>query len=548
MSVDAQADIEDPAARFAADVKSAIAEGDLQRALDLSNRAISRGLRHPQFFLLRGRRSEAAGHLQFALEDYQRAAALAPDDAGAHEAVAACATKLGNYRPAAEAYSAILAIDWNRPDIHNQLGGALANLGESETAQRSHENAVQLDPQHVDSLASLALILARKGNGSEARDVAAKALAIDPRQPTAMVAMGQAYMADRLYVEAEKCFADLLAADILYAENRAPVLTLLGDALDAQKKYADAFPCYVQANEELRRQHAVGQGNNGAPEAARGLITYFENDRTERWSTPDQGGAVEGEFDQHVFLLGYMRSGTTLLEQVLASNPNIVALEEKGLLAQPGDEYLTSGGALETLATLSEVELTKLRKQYWRKVREYLPDATAKVFVDKQPLYTSKLPLIAKLFPKARILFAIRDPRDVVFSCFRRNFKVSGTQYEFLNIESCARIYSLIMRVGEVSREKCTLNVLEHRYEDMIEDFDGRIRAVCDFIGVEWAETMRRFDEHRSVADLRSPSALQVRRPLYKDGVGQWRRYAEQLKPVLPILEPWAVKFGYARD
>ncbi len=156
--------------------------------------------------------------------------------------------------------------------------------------------------------------------------------------------------------------------------------------------------------------------------------------------------------------------------------------------------------------------------------------------------------LIAKLFPKASILFAIRDPRDVVFSCFRRHLKVTGTQYEFLSLDSCARIYSLIMRIGEICRDKMPLDVLEHRYEDMVQDFDGRIRAVCDFIGVEWAETMRNFDEHASIADLRSPSALQVRRPLYGEGIGQWRRYGEQLKPVLPILEPWVTKFGYPRD
>src|SRR5580658_4196819 len=111
MTVDAQTDIDDPATRLAADVKAAIAEGDLQRAVDIASRAISRGLRHPQFFLLRGRRSEASGHLQFALEDYQRAAALAPDDAGIHEAVALCAMKLNNYRPAADAYNAILAAE-----------------------------------------------------------------------------------------------------------------------------------------------------------------------------------------------------------------------------------------------------------------------------------------------------------------------------------------------------------------------------------------------------------------------------------------------------
>jgi len=543
-----ETDIDDPAARAAAEVKQAIADGDLQRGLDIATRAISRGLRHPQFFMLRGRRMEAGGHRQFALEDYQRAAAIAPDDIAVQEAVASCAAELRNYRAAVDAYRAILAQDWNRADIHHHLGTALANMGDSEEAQRSQEAAIEVDPQFADALASLALILARKGESEKARALAERALAIEPRQATAMVAMGQAFMSDRNHAAAETWFAKLLDANILFPENRAPVLTLLADALDAQKKYPEAFRFYVQANEELRRVHAPEQAVNAAPEAARSLITYFENERSGRWAAPDDGGPVDGEFDSHVFLLGFMRSGTTLLEQVLASNPNIVALEEKGLLLRPGEEYLTSVFALDRLATLSPEELKKLRTQYWAKVREYLPDATARVFVDKQPLNTSKLPLIAKLFPKARILFAIRDPRDVVFSCFRRNFKVSGTQYEFLNIESCARIYSLIMRVGEISREKCRLNVLEHRYEDMVEDFDGRIRAVCEFIGVEWAETMRRFDEHRMVADLRSPSALQVRRPIYREGVGHWRRYHDQLKPILPVLEPWAKKFGYPAD
>ena len=548
MTTEVQTGTDDAAGRIAADIKAAIADGDLQRAFDMATRAISRGLRHPQFFMLRGRRMEAGGHPQFALEDYQRAAAIAPDDVVVQEAVANCAMELRNYRAAVEAYKAILAQDGKRADIHHHLGTALANMGESDAAERAHETAIAVDPQFADALASLALIMARKGESEKARSLAEKSLALEPVQATAMVAMGQAYMSDRNHAEAEKWFTKLLDANILYPENRAPVLTLVADALDAQKKYAEAFPYYVQANEELRRLHAPEQGNNAAPEAARSLITYFENERAGRWTSPDDGGRVEGEFEGHVFLLGFMRSGTTLLEQVLASNPDIVALEEKGLLLRPGEEYLTSVFSLNKLATLGSDELGKLRKQYWSKVREYLPDATARVFVDKQPLNTSKLPLIAKLFPKARILFAIRDPRDVVFSCFRRNFKVSGTQYEFLNVETCARIYSLIMRVGEISRERCQLNVLDHRYEDMVEDFDGRIRAVCDFIGVEWAETMRRFDEHKMVADLRSPSALQVRRPIFREGVGHWRRYGEQLKPILPILEPWAKKFGYPVD
>jgi len=157
------------------------------------------------------------------------------------------------------------------------------------------------------------------------------------------------------------------------------------------------------------------------------------------------------------------------------------------------------------------------------------------------------LPLVAKLFPGARILFAIRDPRDVVFSCYRRQLKINADTSAFLSLEGTARFYAYTMRLAEIFREKLQLNILEHRYEAMVEDFDGRVRAVCDFIGVEWAETMRDFDRHDSVVDIRSPSASQVRRPLYGEGVAQWRRYADQLAPIYPIVAPWVEKFGYPK-
>ena len=539
---------DDHAARVAADVETAIAQGDWQKAFETANRAISRGLRHPIFFMIRAQRAEENGHLQFALEDYQKAAAVAPDDARTHAAVGFCAMKLENYKLAVEAFGAAVAADPSSADHHYRCAVALAHVGDHEGAQRAHEKAVAVDPECADALASLASIMARKGEGEKARAYAQQALAVAPQQATAVVSLATVDMSERRYADAAERLSALLASDVVTPGNRPAVETMLGDALDGQKKYREAFAAYTRANDELKRLYASKYGGSPAAEATRNLIGYFENEPPERWRAPDDGGAIEGAFEGHVFLMGFMRSGTTLLEQVLASNPDIVALEEKGLLIKQTDDYLTSVPALDTLATLSGRELDDMRRDYWQRVRENLPETTAKIFVDKQPLNTSRLPLIAKMFPKARILFALRDPRDVVFSCFRRHLRVTRTQYEFLSLNNCARIYAAIMRIGEISREKLELNLLEHRYEAMVEDFDGRIRAVCDFIGAEWAETMRNFDEQKLVADLRSPSALQVRRPLYGEGIGQWRRYAEQLEPVLPILEPWVEKFGYPID
>jgi tetratricopeptide (TPR) repeat protein len=546
MTTETSPGMEDVTGPIVADIEAAIAAADWPRANDLSNRAISRGLRHPVFFMVRAQRMEETGHLQFAFEDYRRAAALAPHDVRAHDAVGMCAMKLENFQSAVEAFDAALALGPNVAAVHFRRGLALASLGDHEAALGAYEAALKLEPQFPDALANLAAMIARKGEAEKARRLAADALALQPHHPTAIVAQAVADISERKFADAEARLSTALSDNFFAPHQRPGALGLLGDAIDGQKRYADAFAAYRSGNNELRKLNAARFAGNHGTNSARNLIGYFEREEPKRWVAPVASGTSAAA--AHVFLLGFMRSGTTLLEQVLASNPNIVALEERGLLIELGEKYMTSVPALDSLAAMTGEEAARERDLYWQRVRQQGVDVSGKVFVDKQPLNTTKLPIIAKLFPKAKILFALRDPRDVVFSCFRRHFKISVTMYEYLALDDTARFYSAVMRLGELFREKLALDVHEHRYEAMVQDFEGQIRAVCEFIGVEWNETMHNFNELVPVADLRSPSATQVRRPLYGEGIGQWRNYAGQMSAVLPILRPWVDKFGYPVD
>jgi hypothetical protein len=206
---------------------------------------------------------------------------------------------------------------------------------------------------------------------------------------------------------------------------------------------------------------------------------------------------------------------------------------------------MANPAGLERLAKADEGQLADYRADYWRRVAETGANVAGKVALDKLPLNTMKLPLIARLFPEAKILFALRDPRDVVLSCFRQRFRMNASMYEFLTLDGAARFYDGVMRLAGLYRAKLDLDVHEHRYEDLIEDFDGQTRAICGFLGLPWRAEMREFAatlEDRSTA---TPSSIQVARGLYREGVGQWRRFREDLEPVLPILAPWAERFGY---
>jgi hypothetical protein len=171
-------------------------------------------------------------------------------------------------------------------------------------------------------------------------------------------------------------------------------------------------------------------------------------------------------------------------------------------------------------------------------------ELNGKTLIDKLPLHTLSLPVIAKLFPEARVLFALRDPRDVVLSCFRRRFQINPAMFEMLDLQGAARFYHEVMNLAEIARGLLPISVYEVRHEQVVESFEPTIRAMLSFIGLDWEPALTQFARNLP-ADPRTPSDMQLRRGLNTDGLGQWRRYRAELRPVLDILDPWVARFGY---
>jgi hypothetical protein len=231
------------------------------------------------------------------------------------------------------------------------------------------------------------------------------------------------------------------------------------------------------------------------------------------------------------------------LENVLASHPGIATLEERDMLSDATRTFLIDEAGRDRLATLSDAEIAEWRARYWAQARDYGANAASKVFIDKYPLTTIKLPLIAKLFPKARILFALRDPRDVVLSCYRRSFGMNSSMFEFLDLERAAKFYDAVMTLAGVYRERLGLEWREARHETLIADFETEARANCTFIGVEWNAAMSDFAEHAKGRTIRTPSSTQVVKGINREGVAVWKNYEAEMAPVMPVLAPWIEKF-----
>jgi len=248
----------------------------------------------------------------------------------------------------------------------------------------------------------------------------------------------------------------------------------------------------------------------------------------------------------HIFVLGYPRSGNTLLENVLASLPGTAAIEEMPTLREADLAFLTEPAGLARFAQLDDAALATYRSAYWQRAGQALGrDPAGLALVDMDPLKSIRLPLIARLFPAARILLVRRDPRDVVWSCFRTSFALSNAAMDFTTLEGAALHYDALMRLTELALAKLPMAVLEVPYHRMVQDFDAMTREVCAFAGLAWSEDLRRFDRTARERGVSTASARQVRRGLF-DGTRQWEPYAAYLEPVMPILAPWIEKLGYA--
>lgn len=233
-----------------------------------------------------------------------------------------------------------------------------------------------------------------------------------------------------------------------------------------------------------------------------------------------------------------------MLEKALAGHPGVATLEEVDHLAEAGEHLLGGDATLKELMSLTAAQADELRADYWRAVEATVGAPLAgRILVDKMPLHTIALPLIARLFPDARILSALRDPRDVVLSCFRRRFQVNAAMYEFLTLEGAARCYDAVMTLATRYRALLPLEFREVRHEALVADFESELRRVLEFICADWNPAVLDFAE-RARLRPRTPSDLQLVRGLNAEGIGQWRRYEPVLASARALLDPWVAHCG----
>ena len=249
-----------------------------------------------------------------------------------------------------------------------------------------------------------------------------------------------------------------------------------------------------------------------------------------------------------VFLVGFPRSGTTLLEQLLDAHPSLASFDEQPFMQRVLLRSGEGGVAYpDSLAVLDPERRDRLRAGYFRDVDQVLRGRGECRAVDKNPLNLSRLPLIDALFPRAHVLLAIRHPCDVVLSCYMQSFRAPAFAVTFETIDSTARMYDQVMQHYLRSSECVRAPVHVIRYEDLVADVRGEGIRMFEFLGLVWDDALLAFTERAAAKGaISTPSYSQVVQPVNARAIGRWEKYREHFgQASLDLLAPWVKHFGY---
>jgi tetratricopeptide (TPR) repeat protein len=427
-----------------------------------------------------------------------------------------------------------------------EAGRRSQEFGNSEMASEFFEMAVEQGSSE-EACVTLAEIFERKSKTGEAARLVERALAIQPGHSSALLALARLKRIEGELQEAESKTRQLLEKSACDPATKVRAWYELGGILDRQGRFDEAMSAFLEAK-ALQRPAAARATAILAGIQAR----VQEQEQTISSSVLDRWAATALSPKRRFALLcGHPRSGTTLLEQVLDAHPDIVTAEETHILHDEAYLPLSQGfpesaSVLQVLDAAPPSRLRESRENYFRFTELFIKkNIGEKLLIDKNPALNVLLPAVARIFPEAQFLVALRDPRDVCISCFMQPLSINPVSSAYLTLEGTINQYASVMGFWRAMLPRMSNPACEVRYEEMVVDLETTARRVLNFLGVEWDDRVLGFFEHARSKALRSPSYADVTKPIFKGAIGRWRNYQKYLEPWLDKLIPFIAAYGY---
>jgi len=453
-----------------------------------------------------------------------------------------------NYAAAQRYFDKTVRLATRKSEALATAGQLSIDFASHQLAEHYFQQALEQKDAPPETFARLAELYERLHRLEDASKLVEQALQLDANCALARLTQARVSRQAGHLEEAEKILRPVLGS--AQREMRIGGYYELGAILDRQGRYDEAMTAFLEAKAMLRpdAQPLLAQVRANRI-AAKKTLADFTAEIMRRWF--DFGSQLQ-PLRRLAFLGGHPRSGTTLLEQVLDSHPDIVSAEETQVFEDdvfnPLKANLPGGGSpLAILEAAQADALQQSRARYFHTMELYLNNTIGdRLLIDKNPPITLLLPAFIRIFPEIKILFALRDPRDVVLSCFMQCYvPLTAAAVTYLSLEETTEGYAYMAEEWKLFSSLIKNPWLEVRYEDVVADLESVSRRVLDFLGVPWNASVLRFDEHARSKRVRSPAYADVTQPVYKRALGRWRNYQKHLEPYLHRLEPFVKALGY---
>jgi tetratricopeptide (TPR) repeat protein len=464
------------------------------------------------------RHEEAAAH-------YERALTLEPNDAEARIGLGNALLWLDRPERANVHFQKALGLNSANAAARNGLGAALHMLGRSEEAVAEHRAVLATDPRNVEAHSKLGDALLALGRLADASAALEQAVALSPRKAGFYwnLANSKRFAADDQHVAALEALER--NASSLNVEEQIDLHFALGKVLADIGAPAKSFEHVMRGNALMRRRVAYDE--------AKALDRFARMRRIFTAALMNEKRGLADPSRLPIFIIGMPRSGTTLIEQILASHPSVFGAGELRDMAALAEAISRPAGTVvpEAVPAMSGEDLRRLGADYVRAIQKLAP--TAERITDKMPGNFVLAGLIHLALPEARIVHACRDLRDTAFSCFSLLFTRGHVySYDLAELGRYCRGYQQLMKHWHAVMPGVILDV---HYEDVVDNLEREAQRIIAYCGLDWDD--RCLDFHRTARSVRTASATQVRQLIYRSSIGRWRQHADSLEPLLRELE-----------
>jgi Tfp pilus assembly protein PilF len=553
--------------------------GQTPAGLAAFERAVHADPRYPEAWHNLGHSLRARAQHDQACDAFRQALAISPGYRSARLNLGITLFSIEEAEQALACFEALLAR--NRDDVEAMLNAGLCTqlMGDLSKSRQRYERALQLAPENQSAWYYLGVLLNELSDPAGATKALQQALKLRPDdadawaelagvheisseldQAATAVASGLRHAPGHPLLNIEAAKLERRKGDLLGAEarlrrldaNRLPQRVRqqyfyeLGNVLDRNNQNDAAFRAFEQANalasRSLRRKGIDAEAFfNGVEEISVWL---------DQGAPGIDGGTDDGDLGADLcFLVGFPRSGTTLLDTILDTHPGVHSVEELPTL-EPLIQTIDGlpGGYPSAIARLDHSDRQALRRMYRLALQRH-GAGNAALVLDKLPLRTIHAGLVQALFPKARILFSLRHPGDVVMSNFMQQYAVNEAFVNFYTLADTVRMYDAVFGLWRKLEARLSLPIAYVRYENLVDSPQEEMAAACAFLGISWDPAMLDTEQrNRDRGRIRTNSYQQVAEPIYRRALGRWERYREQLQPHLATLTPHASRWGYSLD